>query len=114
MVDVTVDIDVERNYAVKLQEHAWELNFRASPADLGKLTGIEGAIWAEGRSLRVGTCVGAPVWWCEQDGQVTIMVGNDDQVWDVAVMVPLSTVGDILALAEEELRGQAPTRGPVG
>jgi hypothetical protein len=66
---------------VKLQDHAWELNVHAWLADLRKLTGIQDANWREGRSLRTGTCADAPVWWCEQDGQVTILVGADDQVW---------------------------------
>jgi hypothetical protein len=104
MADVTVQIELGGNYGIKLQDHAWELNIHASPAELGTLSGIQDAIWAEGRSLQAGTCAGAPVWWCAQDREVTIMVGADDQVWDVAVTVPLSTVHDILRLAEEELR----------
>jgi len=31
------------------------------------------------------------VWWNEADGRVSILVGADDEVWDVAVAVPGQT-----------------------
>ncbi|HEX9032737.1 MAG TPA: hypothetical protein VF834_12910 [Streptosporangiaceae bacterium] len=101
MIDVTVNVEVEGTYGVKLQDDTWELNIHAAPDDLRNLTGIRDATWAEGRSLRIGTCAGAPVWWCEQGDSVTILVGDDDQVWDAAVTVSLSTVHEILRLTEQ-------------
>ena len=101
MVDVTVNIEIEGTCGVKLQDHKWELNIHAAPADLRKLAGIRDAKWAEGRSLGIGTCAGAPVWWCAQDDSVAILAGDDDQVWEAAVPVPLSTVHEFLRLTED-------------
>lgn len=103
MVDVTAEVEFDGNIAVKLQGgDAWELNIRASPADFAKLQGIQHTARA-GRSLAVGRCAGAPAWWNERDGQVTILVGHDDVTWDVAVIVPLAAIDAIAQAVEHEL-----------
>jgi hypothetical protein len=118
MVDVTVSIDVDGTCGVKLQDSAWELNIHASPGDLSKLTSIRATNWAGRRSLRIGTCAGAPVWWCEQDGNVTILVGADDEIWDAAVTVPIATVQEILTLTPgahvqgQQVEWKSPPTGP--
>jgi hypothetical protein len=100
VVDVTIDIPAgEGPAAVKLQSPQWELNIRAQRADLARLRDIDRADWDARRSLAVGTCAGAPVFWALSDDQVAILVGPDDEAWDVAVLVPLSTVREIAAHA---------------
>lgn len=106
-VDVTAEIELDGNAAVKLQGgDTWELNIRALPADFMTLRDIQHTTHPRGRSLAIGRCADAPVWWNEEDGQVAILVGHDDVTWDVAVMVPLATVDDIVRLVEQELRGR--------
>ena len=45
----------------------------------------------EGRAILlrypVGTCASAPVWWDELDGTVNILVGHDDEAWDMGVTI---------------------------
>ena len=104
MVEVTVSRQADGTGQVKLQSAAgWELNFYASLGELRRLRSVEGMSWRDRRSLAIGMCAGAPVFWCEQDRQVTILVGHDDETWDVSVTVPLATVDDILRLAELEI-----------
>jgi hypothetical protein len=108
MVAVTVEAseDDDDSGLVKLQGESWELNIWATAADLRKLAGIEETDWDQRRTLKVGTSANAPVWWSERDGTVSILVGNDDESWDLGVIVPLATVHDILAeLAHQELPG---------
>jgi hypothetical protein len=105
VVDVTAEIEFDGVAAVKLQGgDIWELNIRGLPADLMKLRSVDHATHPPGRSLAVGRCADAPVWWNEKDGQVAILVGRDDVTWDIAVMVPLTTIQDILRAVEQEAR----------
>lgn len=103
-VDVTLDVAAAdasggRVATVKLATGTWELNIRAELAEFATLAGIRGAGWQARRSLAVGTAAGAAVFWAAADDQVSILVGQDDETWDFAVLVPLSAVDEIVALA---------------
>lgn len=110
MVNVTVEArnDADNPGVVKLQGEAWELNVWATTDELWKLAGIEKTDWDQRRTLQVGACAGAPVWWSERDGTVSILVGHDDETWDMGVTVPLETVHELLS----EL-GEPPPAAPL-
>ncbi|WP_146778837.1 hypothetical protein [Actinomadura craniellae] len=100
MIDVSLEKDADPVPVLKLQADAWELNIWASLADLARLSGIRAADWDERMSLKAGLCAGAPVFWAiAEDEQVAILIGSDDETWDIALMVPLATVDEIVALA---------------
>jgi hypothetical protein len=102
VVDVTIDLPAgDGPAAVKLQSTHWELNIRAPRTELARLRDIDGADWDARRSLAVGTCAGVGVFWARSDDQVAILVGPDDETWDAAVLIPLATVHEIAALAEQ-------------
>lgn len=82
---------------VKLHSPTWELNVRATPEELASLHAIRDGDWASRRSLHVGQSVGSRVHWSAAGDNVTIMVGNDDETWDFAVMVPIDCIGTIVA-----------------
>ena len=92
--------------AMKLQATTWELNIRAPAADFVRLHGIEDADWGARRSLAVGTCAEARVYWSINDDRVTatMLIGHDDETWDAAVAIPVETVHEIASLAERHLR----------
>jgi hypothetical protein len=97
---MTIDLPADDGpAAVKLQSTHWELNIQAPRTDLARLREIDGADWDARGSLAVGTCAGARVFWARSDDQVAILVGSDDETWDVAVLVPLATVHEIAARA---------------
>jgi hypothetical protein len=99
VVDVTIELPTgDGPAAVKLQSPHWELNIRAARTELARLGEIDNADWDTRRSLAVGTCAGAGVFWARSDDQVAILVGSDDETWDAAVLVPLATVHEIAAL----------------
>jgi hypothetical protein len=101
MVHVTVNLASRRDepilVAVKLQSSAWELNFRAAPEELAGLGSIREADWVTRRCLHIGTSAGAPVDWSVAGETTTIMVGHDEETWDIAVTVPIATVETIVA-----------------
>jgi hypothetical protein len=46
----------------------------------------------------VGTAAGADVFWSARDGVVSVLVGHDDETWDIAFVVPVAVV---IQLADE-------------
>ena len=101
-VDVSVDREADGRHLVKMQTDGWELNVRASELEFAKLTDIRDADWDQRRSIAAGESAGAPVFWARSGDEVTIMVGHDDESWDVAVTVPLEVVEKIALATERE------------
>jgi hypothetical protein len=105
VADVTLDVDPGTGQtAVKLQAEAWELNIRGQLSDFVGLGRIRDADWDERRSLAIGTCAGVPVFWASSGGEVAVLVGQDDETWDVAVTVPLSSVDEIASQASRMIQ----------
>ncbi|TDB90768.1 hypothetical protein E1264_03930 [Actinomadura sp. KC216] len=99
MIRVTLDVDADPVPLLMLQAETWEVHIWAALADLSRLSGIREAIWEERRSLQVGICAGSPVFWSVAgDEQATMLIGQDDETWDAALMIPLTTVEEIVAL----------------
>jgi hypothetical protein len=101
MVDVTIEAETPapgepRMMLVKLQSSAWELNFRATREELLSLEEIRDAVWADRRSLHVGICAGVPVHWSVSGDTATVMVGHDDETWDIAIEVPTASIDEIV------------------
>ena len=94
-MDVTVEVDAAGDVAVKLQNDQWEVNFRASRAELVTLSGIRSADWNERRSIRAGESAGAPAFWASDGDDATLMIGSDDETWDIAISLPVAAVENI-------------------
>jgi hypothetical protein len=108
---VTLNESTGSVVGMKLQAKTWELNIWAPVADFVRLDGIQDAAWATRRSLAIGTCADACVYWTINDDQatVTVLIGHDDETWDAAVIIPVETVHEIASLAERHIheRGSA-------
>jgi hypothetical protein len=99
MVEVTLDADADPMPVLMVQAEKWEVHIQAPLADFSRLSGIRDARWDERRSLQIGECAGSPVYWAiAEDDQATILIGNDDETWDVALLIPLTTVDKIVTL----------------
>ncbi|MFB4298194.1 hypothetical protein [Actinomadura sp. NTSP31] len=100
MVEAMLDVDAAPLPVLTLRAETWELHIRAALADFSRLAGIRDAVWDERRSLHVGVCAGAPVFWAMSDDQAVLLIGQDDETWDIALTIPLTTVEEIAALAQ--------------
>jgi hypothetical protein len=103
VVDITLNEAGGSLVLVKLQTETWELNIEASTAELVRLHGIEDADWDARHSLAIGTCAGASVYWAMSGGRATILIGHDDETWDIGLQIPVATVHEIASLAERLL-----------
>ena len=99
-MDVILDRDAEESLVAKISADEWEVNVRASDEELLRLRDIRTADWNERRSIRAGQSADAAVFWAHRDATVTLMLGHYDQTWDVAVVVPVSIVDEIVRQAE--------------
>jgi hypothetical protein len=99
-VDVTVAPDGEGGVTVKLQTDEWEVNVVGAKADRLKLEGIRSASWDERASIRAGESAGAPVFWALDGDAVTLLIGHDDETWDVAITLPVAAVDEIVRLVD--------------
>jgi len=102
-VAVAVDREADGRVLVKLQTAAWEINVRAKEVELAKLADIRTADWSQRRSIAVGESVQAPVFWASSGDDATIMIGHDDETWDVAVTVPTEVVERIARASEQQV-----------
>lgn len=71
------------------------LLIRIHNSDLQVLAGIPAAWWLQRRSIKAGTALGNPVFWCRDDeapDTAVILVGRDDETWELALHVPLDLV----------------------
>jgi hypothetical protein len=101
-VDVAVGREADGRLLVTLQTATWEINVRANEVELAKLGEIRTADWNQQRSIAAGESAEASVFWASSGDEATIMLGRDDETWDVALTVPTEVVERIAWATEKE------------
>lgn len=99
-MDVSVAVEAERkgknvSYVVRLQSEVFELNIHIPAAEVEELKLVPSTSWDEG-SMQIGESAGAPVFWSTEDGVVALLIGEDDEDWDIALSVPVAVIEQIL------------------
>src|SRR5688572_18568328 len=98
---ITVDVDYsydgdKRLYAVSLSTDTWLALIHIAPEDAARLHDVTSRPWDQG-ALRIGESAGASVFWAmageHETDTVAILVGEDDETWDISFAVPAATVG---------------------
>ena len=97
---VTVEnVDEGGTFLIKIAAAHVEMNVWVLGTDLAKLTEVRGRRWELG-ALRIGRSAETPVWWsvdADEDGRsLSLVVGKDDESWDLNFRFPLQTLDDIL------------------
>jgi hypothetical protein len=101
----SITVDCEENegachYHIKISTDSFEINVDVPIEFVGRLNLVRQTPWVSG-ALRIGTSAGMPAWWCvgdeSEDARVlSILVGKDDETWDIAVQLPIDTVDEVL------------------
>jgi hypothetical protein len=87
----------EAGVLLKLQADQWEANVHASADDLLRLSDIRSTSWDERRSIQAGRSAGARVYWSAGEGDdANLMIGEDDETWDVSVTVPYTVIDEVV------------------
>lgn len=98
VVEAEVDTDGRTVACAKIASGDWELNVRATPLEFATLDSIRSATWASRDSIAVGRSAGARVFWSCDGPTALILIGSDDETWDVALAVPVDVVDRIVEL----------------
>ena len=101
---VTVEnVDDSGTFRIQISTHDVEMNIWVLEPDLPKLVEVRGRRWELG-ALRIGRSGGTNAWWsvdADEDGRsLSIVVGEDDESWDLNFRFPLETLDDILREVE--------------
>jgi len=95
-MDYTVEPE-DAGVLLKLQADEWEANVHASAEELLLLSNIRSTSWDARRSIQAGESAGARVYWSAGDGDhANLMVGEDDETWDVSVAVPYAVIDQVV------------------
>jgi hypothetical protein len=96
---------------VKISSERFEVNLRIPRDEVPRLRLVTSADWNKRESIRLGQVGDAAAFWCSgEDGTVSILVGHDDETWDVAVTLE----GDSIAPRSRSRSRLATERRTVG
>jgi hypothetical protein len=88
---------------VPLRAPSWEFHFWAHLSELARLRSIREADWSARRPLQIGEAGGIPVHWCINDDIVSALIGQDDEAWHIAFLMPVDTIDRLAAEAVDLL-----------
>jgi hypothetical protein len=98
-VSLSPGADKEGNplFILTIQKPDWEMNIWMAANELALLPKVRTARWSERESIKLGECAGSPTFWSCEDGNLSILVGYDDECWDIAVTLPEGIIDDMIA-----------------
>lgn len=79
------------------------------PEEVDLFPKVRDAEWQSRNSLRIGQCVGSPVFWCADDAATTLLIGPDDESWGVSMNLPLAALDQISTVLNEHKNWLATT-----
>lgn len=99
-MDVNVAATADRkgkkvSYILTLEAEVFEVNIHIPGEEAEELKLVAGSRWEDG-SMQIGESAGVPVFWSTDDGMVAILIGADDENWDIALSVPVETMDRII------------------
>lgn len=83
------------SYTLTLEAEVFEVNIHLPADEAEELKLVASSRWEDG-SMQVGESAGVPVFWSTDDGMVAILIGQDDENWDIALSVPAETMDRII------------------
>jgi hypothetical protein len=85
-----------------IQKSDLEMNIWMAANELALIPKVRTARWNERESIKLGKCAGSPTFWSCEDDHLSILVGLDDECWDIAVMLPAEIIDDLIAEIDRE------------
>ena len=103
-IDISVepgwDVASSPQLLVKLQAPGWELNIGIYPREVPALLRVGLADGNQRTTVRIGTTAGAAVFWSCRDGELSVLVGHDDETWDIGFTLPERVLVDLISKVE--------------
>ena len=102
--DLAYDDSGNQCVLVKIQTDGYELNVWIPISDIPKLRNLPK--WESG-SKRIGSSAGAGSFWSLDDDTLSILIGQDNQVWDFGVSLNATSLRQIIEEAERASQSAA-------
>ena len=83
------------SYTLTLEAEVFEVNIHIPGEEADELKLVASSRWEDG-SMQIGESAGVPVFWSTDDGMVAILIGADDENWDIALSVPVQVMDSII------------------
>jgi len=96
-VNECYDADDNRCAGIKIQDGtAYEVNIMVPIDDLSRLAQVRNARWDERGSVAIGTSAGGRAFWSSDKDGFSILIGQDDESWDISIRLPLGKFEEII------------------
>ena len=80
---------------VKIQSSKRELNLYVTPTELLSVPEVRAARWNDRSSHRLGAVGKMPAWWCVDGDEMDVLIGEDDETWEIVLRMPTSVLDQI-------------------
>jgi hypothetical protein len=101
-LNLSFDLLGDRAFVFKISSQDWELNIEMREEEAALIADARAARWDDRSSLWIGKAAGADTFWSCKDGELTILIGHDEESWDIGFTMPESVIDDLLAEIERE------------
>lgn len=89
--------DGSRQAILKISGDSFEITIWIPAQDTRLFEQVRTTRWDQRGSLCIGNTAQAPVFWSCDEETLSILVGADDETWDIGFALPLSTLDSIIA-----------------
>jgi hypothetical protein len=84
---------------IKIQTDTYELNVWIPFDQIELLAMVPSTSWEAG-ALKIGKAASSDVFWATENDVVSILIGHDDETWDVGIFLPMASFRDVLEKIE--------------
>ncbi len=97
--EISIEKNESKHISLKLQSDFFEFNIELQNNCLDALKKIENTPWEDG-SIQLGKSAGREVFWACDEELVSILIGKDDEVWDIGFFLPIEIINNIISEIE--------------
>lgn len=92
----------DKGYYLRISRKEYEMNLFIPKSELVLIPKVKTALWSEHDSIKIGTCAEAPAFWSCEEGELSILVGQDDECWQFGTILAESVLDEII----DEIKGE--------
>jgi hypothetical protein len=106
LISVSLSTGIDKEgipcFILTIQKPDWEMNIWMAANELALIPNVRTAHWSNRESIKLGECAGSPTFWSCENGNISILVGPDDECWDIAVTLPEELLDDMITEIDRE------------
>ena len=88
--------EYDKGFYLRISRQGYEMNLFLSETELVLIPQVKTALWSEHSSIKIGNCAGISAFWSCEEGELSILVGQDDECWQFGTILPESVLDEII------------------